>query len=200
MSKEQRTVSFGAQSMRVLALASLGLLMACAGAPVQTQYYLLRSDVEQQSRGLMPSSTFAMGRIIVAPYIDQPGMVLETAAGEIRPAMHHQWAEPLKEGLQQFLQVEVSAAVGEDVFPVDYSEGDLIFDVRIDQLHGSAQGEAVLVAYWWLRREREITETFQFSERESLRADGYAELARAEKKLLKRLARRIGDSLKEAGR
>ncbi len=185
--------------MRSTILLCLALLAACGGTPVQTEYYLLRSDVEQQSRDLSPSRKYAMGRIVIAPYIDQPGIVLETASGEIRPAMHHQWAEPMKEGLRQFLRVEISDAVGEDIFPVEYSEGDLAFDVRIDQLHGTADGEARLVAYWVVLRDRDILASYQFSETEPLRTDGYAALARAEKALLRRLSKQIAESLRDAG-
>ena len=179
----------------VILLASM-VLVACSGTPVQTEYYLLRSDLEQRSRELAPSANFAMGRIIIAPYIEQPGIVLETGRGEVRPALHHQWAEPMRQGLQQFLRVEVSDAVGEDIFPVEYSEGELIFDVRIDQLHGTADGDALLVAYWWIRKDREIVSSHQFSERQALSSDGYGALANAEKVLLGELAGKIAGTLK----
>ena len=181
----------------IILLASL-VLVACSGTPVPTQYYLLRSDLEQRSRDLAPSKHFAMGRIVIAPYIEQPGMVLETARGEVRPALHNQWAEPMRQGLQQFLRVEISDAVGEDIFPVEYSEGDLVFDVRIDQLHGTADGEALLVAYWMIRKGRPPVSSHQFAESRPLRADGYGALADAQKGLLSDLSDRIAESLKGA--
>ena len=183
---------------RIVTLLAIVLLVACSGTPVQTQYYLLRSDMEQRSRDLEPSKNFAMGRIMIAPYIEQPGIVLETGQGEIRPARYHQWAEPMRDGLKQFLRVEVSQAAGEDIFPEDISQGELVFEVRIDQLHGTVEGDATLVAYWLSRRDREIVSTHQFSEREALRSDGYGALADAEKALLSRLAGRVADTLKQA--
>ena len=188
----------GSTMTRMVILLASMLLVACSGTPVQTQYYLLRSDLEQTSRDLAPSKNFAMGRIMIAPYIEQPGIVLETARGEVRPALHHQWAEPMRQGLQQFLRVEVSDAAGEDIFPEDISEGEFIFEVRIDQLHGTVDGDATLVAYWLIRRDREIISTHQFSDREPLGTDGYGALARAEKELLSQLAGRIARTLKEA--
>lgn len=184
--------------MRIIILTAAAFLVACSGTPVQTQYYLLRSDIEQHSRDLEPSKTFAMGRIVIAPYIEQPGIVLETANGEVRPAMHHQWAEPMQQGLQQFLRIEVSAAVGEDIFPSELSEGDLLFEVRIDQLHGTAEGDARLVAYWLITRKGEILSSYQFSESAPLQADGYAALAKAQKGLLSDLAKQIAESLEAA--
>ena len=46
----------------------------------------------------------------VASYIDQPGLVLELAEGMIHTAKQHQWAEPLRVSLREFLNVEISAA------------------------------------------------------------------------------------------
>ena len=188
----------GEHTMRAIILVGAALLAACSGTPVQNQYYLLRSDAEQQSRDLSPSKQYAMGRIIVAPYIEQPGLVLETSAGEVRPAMHNQWAEPLKMGLTQFLRVEVSAAVGEDIFPRAFSDGDIYFDLRIDQMHGTVEGDALLVAYWWIQRDGEVLASYQFAETEALNADGYGALANAEKRLLSRLSRKLGESLTAA--
>lgn len=188
----------GDQIMRAIIVVSAMLLAACSGTPVQTQYYLLRSDIEQQSRDLQPSRRFAMGRIMIAPYIEQPGIVLETSAGEIRPAMHNQWAEPMSLGLRQFLRIEISADVGEDIFPREYSEADLHFDVRIDQLHGTNDGDALLVAYWWVQKKDEIIASYQFWETAPLSTDGYGALVQAQKKLLGSLSARIGESLKAA--
>ncbi len=189
--------------MRVATFLLAGLLTvmlaACSGTPVQTQYYLLRTDAPQSSRDLVPSKDFAMGRVIIAPYIDQPGLILETAAGEIRPALHHQWAEPMYQGLRNFLVIEVSHALGEDVFPAVASEGSTILDIRIDQLHGTADGDAVLVAYWWLRRDGAVIASYQFSEARALARDGYGALADAEKALLVQLAERISVSMRKAG-
>lgn len=183
--------------IRTVILLASALLVACSGTPVQTQYYLLRSDIEQDSRDLAPSETFAMGRISLAPYLEQPGIVLETSAGEVRPAMHHQWAEPMVQGLEQFMRVEVSAAVGEDIFPSGFSKSDIIFDIRIDQLHGTADGDALLVAYWWIRRDDQLLASYQFSETRALSQDGYGALAHAEKLLLSGLAARIAESLRQ---
>lgn len=184
--------------MRAIILLSAVWLVACSGTPVPTQYYLLRSDIEQQSRDLAPSKNYAMGRILIAPYIEQPGIVLETNAGEIRPAMHNQWAEPMSQGLRQFIRIEVSNAVDEDIFPREYSEAELYFDVRIDQLHGTNDGQALLVAYWVVQRDSEILASYQFSETAALGSDGYGALVRAHKSLLSKLAERIGESMVKA--
>ena len=178
-------------------LAVVVLVAACSGTPVQTQYYLLRTDEPGTTRDLKPSTEFAMGRVMVAPYIDQSGLVLETGVGEIRPARYHQWAEPMPEAVRHLLRVEVGRALETDLFPAELSDASTFFDVRIDQLHGTADGDAVLVAYWGVRRDGRLIETFQFSETRALRADGYAELARAFEALLVDLSGEIAASLRQ---
>jgi hypothetical protein len=172
------------------------MLGACAGTPVETHYYLLRPEPPLQTRGLQPSTEYAMGEVSVAPYIDQPGLVLELGPGEVRPARHHQWAEPMAGALPNFLLLEVSRAVDADVFHEFDSAAPLVFAVRIDQLHGTADGHALLVAYWRLRNKGEEIASYQLVERQALTRDGYDALAEAETLLLKKLARRIAESLK----
>ena len=141
-------------------LLGVAMLAACSGTPIQTQYYLLRTDPPSKTRDLSPSKEFAVGRVMVAPYIDQAGLILEKGSGEIHPARYHQWAEPMPEALRHLLRVEVSRALDVDLFPSEISEADTFFDVRIDQLHGTENGEAVLVAYWGVRRKDELIETY----------------------------------------
>ncbi len=188
----------GIQPVKLATIALGLLLVACSGTPVDNHYYLLRSELPEQSRGLTPSSRFAMGGVNVAPYIDQAGLILEVSPGQVRPARHHQWAEPMAGALNNFLMVEVSRAVREDVFPEAASDAPLVYSVRIDQLHGTLDGDALLVAYWWIRGNNQELVSYQFTETRALARDGYAALADAQKALLLELARRIGESLLEA--
>lgn len=173
------------------------ILSACASAPPATQHYLLRGEPPAKTGQLAPSSRFAIGVVEVAAYIDQPGMVIETAPGELHAGKQHQWAEPMREAVRNFVVAEVSRDLGEDIFPRAFSEADTFFSVRIDQLHGAVDGQAVLAAFWWIRRGGEVLASYKFYETQPLDADGYAALARAEKALLVRLAGRIADTLRE---
>ncbi len=185
--------------MKIATLLMVLLLAACSGTPVETQFYLLRTDRSQTSRDLSPSQDFALGRVIIAAYIDQPGLVLETRVGEIRPAQYHQWAEPMYQGIRNLLIVELSQALGEDIFPARAGVGNTLVDIRIDQLHGTADGDALLVAYWWLHRDGEVVSSYQFAESRGLTRDGYGALANAEQALLVQLAERIAASMQDAG-
>jgi len=183
----------------LLKSASIVLILfiaACSGAPVQTQYYLLRQEQAPQTRALVASTDFALGNVEIASYIDQPGMVLEVGPGQIHPALHHQWAEPMRQGVRYYLQREISAALGKDLFPKALSKANTVIEIRVDQLHGTHDGQAVILAYWWLNTDGEITSPHQFGETSPLQRDGYEALAQAERVLLKGLAANIAKTLK----
>ncbi len=170
------------------------LLAACSSQVTEPSYYLLRGDVPLDSRPLKPNTEHGLGLVELAPYIDQQGLLLEVADGEIRPARNHRWAEPVYEGVRIFLLQEISRASGRDLLPLPPS-GVTLINVRIDQLHGTRNGEAVLVAYWWTSRQGEVLAGYQFAEREPLASDGYPALAAAQKSLLSQLARNIADNM-----
>lgn len=182
--------------MRILIVLTISLLAACASAPPEHSTYLLRSDKGVESRQLSFDSGIYLGGLTLADYIDQPGLVLDQGKGKIHAARFHQWAEPLRVSLRQFLSAEISAQLGRDVSaykPAD--KADQRVDVNIDQLHGNNNGEAVLLAGWSISTE-EGTQTHQFSARVALDADGYDALVAAEKNLLQQLATAIAGTLK----
>lgn len=182
--------------MRILIALAISLLVACASAPPERSTYLLRSDKGVESRQLSFDSGVYLGGLTLADYIDQPGLVLDRGEGKIHAARYHQWAEPLRVSLRQYLSAEISAQLGRDV-PAYKPAGktDQRVDISIDQLHGDNDGRAVLQAYWSVST-KEGVETHQFFEREALDADGYNALLVAEKKLLQQLARAITGTLK----
>jgi uncharacterized lipoprotein YmbA len=181
--------------MRVASLLLVALLSACAGQSTETSYYLLRSDQGLTSRTLVPSTHYVLDQITIAPYLNQGGLILETQAGEMRTARHHLWAEPLYEGIRVFLMTEISQAKGEDILMGKIEEIGTSINVRIDQLHGTHDGRARLVAYWWLQKGSDIEAAYQFAEYRDLGEDGYDALARAEKALLSDLAGKIAATL-----
>jgi uncharacterized lipoprotein YmbA len=182
--------------MRYLILIAALSLTACSSTPVPlTDYYLLRADAPSQSRALNPSKELGLGTVSIATYIDQPGLMLETAPGEINAARRHQWAEPLRKSLPRFMALEISVAAGQDILLDTNHTVATRIDISVDQLHGTNNGEAILVAFWRLRSEGEEDRFFQFSDTRALPVDGYAALASAEEALLRAFAKSIANSL-----
>ena len=184
--------------MKLLLPALLLLVVGCSGQPVENHYYLLRNDTPLDSRELKPSTEYAIGNVKIAPYIDQPGLVLEVGTGEIRPAMRHQWAEPMHDSVRNFLLVEISRRLGEDVFPAEISSAETELDIRISQLHGTQDGEVILSGLWMLRRGNEIVNSYSFRQTRQQVGDGYAAMAAAQEALLEELAKSIVKSMQAA--
>jgi uncharacterized lipoprotein YmbA len=181
--------------MKLIAIPLLLLLAACSGTPTSSTHYLLRSDIDAESRELQPSRYYALGSLTIASYIDQPGLVLETRQREIHSARSHQWAESLRDSLRYFFAQEISFGIGEDVFFNRDKTGLTLIDISINQLHGTINGDAILIAYWVLVPPEGEAKYFQFSETRALSDDGYNALVEAEQQLLHLLATRISDSL-----
>ena len=150
-----------------LLLVVVVLLAGCASQPIESKYYLMRSQQDMVTRQLNPSRDFAIGTVVIASYIDQPGLLIETQSGEVRAARHHLWAEPVYESVHTELTVGIGQAKGEDILPASLSNAKTVIDIRIDQLHGTSDGKAKLVAYWWLRQDEDVVSVYQFAEEKS---------------------------------
>ena len=182
--------------MKAVFLLSILLIAACSSEPVEPpKYYLLRTPVAVESGAVQTTPFYSLGRVEVAAYIDQPGLVLESGAGEIHMARQHQWAEPLGTSLRRFLATGIGAEAGQAVALMSSSPSASRIDITVDQLHGNSRGEAVLVAYWEVIRENGTVDRYQFSKTRDLGRDGYAALVEAEQALLQQLAVSIGQSL-----
>jgi hypothetical protein len=185
--------------MRICALAFAVLLLACGGtSPPRTQYLLRAALVERAARIEGPYRV-GLGRVWVAPYLDQSGLVVETDAGEVRAARQHEWAEPLEDGLRSYLRVEISAALGFEVGlgRVERLPWEYTIDVYVDQLHGTMGGRAVIDAFYRITPQSsagEIVE-YRFSRSMPLARDGYSGLFEAELELTRQLAHAVAAAL-----
>jgi uncharacterized lipoprotein YmbA len=185
--------------MRILAATTILVVLACAGNPPTTTRYLLPVNVPEGVQRIEPPIRVGLAGIEVAPYLDQPGLVVETEAGQVRPAHQHQWAEPIDLGLHRHLRAELTRALGFEVSgdPSQRHRWDYAVDVSIDRLHGTLAGDAVLVAHWRvtpLQSGRDPV-TYRLAARKPLAAQGYPALLDAEIELTRGLAAAIADSV-----
>ena len=181
--------------MRILLLVSV-LLVGCSSQPVTTpQVYLLRSATAQEAQAALAPPQVGLAAVTVADYLDQPGLVLETANGTMHRARQHLWAEPLRTSLLRFMANEVGTALQAPVALGTLPEQLPQISIRIDQLHGSNAGAAVLVAYWEYIPLEGATRSYRFTRQQALSDDGYAALVAAEKSLLIQLAEAIASVL-----
>lgn len=190
--------------MKYLALIAILLITGCSSSPAPSlKQYLLRAEspvqfVSQDSaQGI--ETTISLGKVAVAPYIDGLGLVLEKSGGQVHIARDHQWAEPLRLSLRSFLSNKISEKLGQPIRAYSYGKKYLSrrIDIRIDELHGTNNGEAKLVAFWAVidPREQAVLSENSFYDTEALARDGYSALVLAEKALLSRLASSIAKTL-----
>lgn len=184
----------------VLFLTLLGV--GCAGSSPERTHYLLHAETPERSTRVEEPTRVRLGRVVVAPYLDQSGIVVEGDAREIRPARNHHWAEPLEDGLRLLLRVELSKALGEDVglSSADRSHWQHEVQVFFEQLHGTMSGRALLVADFRIEspaNPKTVTE-YRFARSKALTREGYAGVVDAEAELVQQLAEAIAASLREA--
>ena len=187
---------------RSAVLAFLALLVACSSPAPNPTYYLMRGEAPEASGRLDGPIRVGLGRLIVAPYLlSNPGIVVETAPGEVRAARQHQWAEPLDAGLRWFLHAEIARAIGHEVGGglVDLKDWDYTIDVYVARFHGTMSGSALLEGSYVIRpsaKSEELRE-YRFSKSQPLSAEGYAALVAAEQSLASELAASIAEALRE---
>ena len=195
-------VVFLRASLAVLALMGL---TACASAPPEITYFLLRPPIDEGSGPIDAPIRAGLGRVAVAPYLERSnGIQIETREGEIRSAAQYQWAEALAPGVRWYLGAEVGRRLGHRIGSglTERRDWDYTVDVFVERLHGTMTGQAVLVASFVVRGgavsqgESEIYE-YRFSESTPLPREGYAGLVEAQKALLADFAARIADALRE---
>jgi uncharacterized lipoprotein YmbA len=187
--------------MRTLLSLTALLALACTSPAPTTTRYLLPADVSEGTAHIVPSIRVGLGRVSVPPYLSGPGLVVETEVGQVRPARHHLWAEPLDTGLRRFLRIEISNALGHDIGgdPSQGSAWRTTIDVHIDRLHGNLEGQARLVARWRISPKDGPPADYRFSGSEALPRPGYPGLVDAEVVLLRQLSRAIAASLPGSG-
>jgi uncharacterized lipoprotein YmbA len=189
--------------MRNAAFLSVVLLVACAGSSDPLTQYLLRIEPAERAGRAEAPVRVGLGRVSVAPYLDQSGIVVETEAGQVQSARQHQWAEPLAAGLRSYLRAGMSEALGYDVSarPADLDHWDYTVDVYVDRLHGTMAGTAVLDASYWItpRPGAGDVARYRFSRSAPLPREGYPGLVDAEADLARQLAQAIASSLREIG-
>jgi uncharacterized lipoprotein YmbA len=185
--------------MKYILLVATLLIAACAGKVPETTTYLLRADTGPAPGGGNGPARVGIGSLTVAPYINRSGLILETGTGEISSAQSHQWAEPLHISLRQYLGTGIAVGTGESVrwHPTLNIDWERRLDIQIDQLHGTAGGDAQLLAYWTISdaHSNKVLSRHRFADTEPLSRDGYAALVDAQRQVLDRLGAAIAESL-----
>lgn len=140
----------------VLALAAL--LAACGSTP-RTEYFLLSAEAPPVAARAQPA--IGIAELNVAEYLQRPEMVIMESANRLSLRDYHRWAEPLADGVQRTVALNLGALLETDgvrvrPWPREWSPQWLLrlniarLDVRSDTVE--------LVATWSLARGSETRE------------------------------------------
>jgi len=140
----------------VLALA--GLLAGCGSTP-PTEYYLLSAEAPPAAARAEPS--IGIAELNVAEYLQRPEMVTMESANRLRLRDYHRWAEPLADGIQRTVALNLGALLETDgvrvrPWPREWSPRWLL---RLNIARLDVRSEAVeLIATWSLARGADTLE------------------------------------------
>jgi uncharacterized lipoprotein YmbA len=183
---------------RTIAIILTGLfLLGCAAPP--KSFYVLTAD------GPAPSGSgigIGVGPVSVAEYIDRANLVLAEGPNQLSVAEDHRWAGDLSSSIARVTAANLGRRIGTGnvhTYPWKGDDG-LRYQIAIDirQLHGAADGYAVIEASWraYSLPDRKIKASRTFVDREALESDGYQSLVAAQSRLISRMSADIATALR----
>lgn len=181
---------------RLCVLAPALLAFGCASPK---SFYVLTAEGPAPSGG---GVAIGVGPVSLAGYLDRANLVFQESGNRMAIAESHRWAGDLEENVARVTAANLGRRLGTGnvrTYPWG-ADGDLRYQVTLDirQLHGTAEGDAVLEAAWrvYSLPDRRIVASRSWSGREPLSADGYDALAAAESRLFARLSDEIAAGLR----
>ncbi|MBY4675317.1 PqiC family protein [Marinobacterium arenosum] len=193
-------------------LASLCLLLllgGCAATATPPTHYYTLNDADHAGPRLLAEQTLAVIGIApvgVADYIDNEGLALLTASHQLHLARQHRWAEPPSQAIGRALQIDLGEQL--PVFRIDNSRDgtldgwDYRLRLRVDQFHGTANGEAVLAGNWRLEdpTDNRVLSSQRFRLSQPLTERGYPALVIQLRALLRQLAGQLAAEISQQAR
>lgn len=173
------------------------LMLGCAAG--SKSFYVLTADGPAPSGG---GAGIGVGPISLAEYIDRANLVLAEGPNQLSVAEDHRWAGDLSASIGRVTAANLGRRLQTGnvrTYPWQGDDG-LRYQVTLDirQLHGGADGYAVIEAGWraYTLPDRKIKASRTFVDREAMESDGYQSLVAAQSRLLSRLAADIAAGLK----
>ena len=184
-----------------LILALVLGLAACASAPPERFYYLLRAQIDGDLAPADPKRLAGIGPVRIAPYLNQAGVMVQVEENRIREARYHLWAEPLDRSIRYYLEDRVASLLGRQLNPGPGATDSWRYriDVSVEEFHGTMNGEVRLVARWSLvdLKRDSVLETQRFARKLDQMGDGYPGLVTTQIALLDELSAKLADALRQ---
>jgi hypothetical protein len=162
-------------------------------------FYVLTADGPAPSGG---GAGIGVGPVSLAEYIDRSNLVMAESPNQLGVAEDHRWAGDLSAAIARVTATNLGRRLHTGnvrTYPWR-NDGEISYQVTLDirQLHGGADGYAVIEAGWraYALPERRLKVSRTFVDREALESDGYQALVAAQSRLLSRLAGDIAAGLR----
>lgn len=190
--------------MNKIILACFIIAMSACGSnpPPQTQFFVLTPNPQANINPNESSNKVVMlEQIVLAKYLDQPGIVMQTDMHQIKVAHYHRWAEPLKRNMRRYLSEtldgKLSYPVTLDNTNLSNSTNVLSLQISVNQFNGVTDGTAVLSGEWILFDEdtQSILRKEMFRYQKTLVDEGYTELVNQLAVLLDKLCADIANKM-----
>lgn len=184
----------------IRSLLLLSAILVLAGCTTGSRsFYVLSADGPAPSGG---GPGIGVGPVALAEYIDRANLVIAENPNQLGIAEDHRWAGDLSSSIARVTAANLGRRLNTGnvrTYPWQGDDG-IRYQVTLDirQLHGAADGYAVIEAGWraYSLPDRKIKASRTFVDREPLESDGYQPLVAAQSRLLSRLADDIAASLK----
>ena len=164
-----------------LSLLTLAFLAGCASAPDAGTSLFVLDDGPAPAAGtpIDNAPTLAVGQVAVADYLNQGGIVFQTAPYKVVIANNNRWAAPLAGQLTDTLYNVISQRLRNVNVQRGKARGDSAYELitRVEKFYGSEDGQAHIAGVWMLRNDQgALLRRENFQRDVDLDQDGYPAL------------------------
>lgn len=173
------------KNLYVLAGALLLSLAACSSQSGPTVHNYLLQPPGLSAVPTQVSKIIVVGNVDMSPFLAGSGVVQQREVNEVFEARYHRWAEPLSAQLQRQLRQALQQQLPDSTWlslqgSAHLRSLDYRLDMQVDQFHLKLDGTAAVSGQWQLRDAAQgFVAAGDFSQSESLAADGYTALVEA---------------------
>lgn len=159
------------------------LLAGCATKPAKNiDYYLLNSADSTINTALMATSstTVAIDEISLASYLTQANLAMQLANHQLHYSKQHFWAEPLQNGIQKALLMDLNSASNDISFVALHSamasKVEMTIGIQLDHFVATHDSMVVMSGYYWVSSKNDgkiSQQPYPFYFTQPLQQDGY---------------------------
>ena len=192
------TIHRSLNSLAVICLA-VALLAGCGSSP-RVRFYTLNADATPEAA----ASAFApvlIGPITLPALVDQPQLVVRTAANRVDILEVHRWAEPLKSEIPRIIAANLTVLLNQarvSAYPQNAGqEADYRILLDIQRFEMTAGKGVAIDALWSIRRvSGGAPQTGRSVVSEPAGAGGYDALVAAQSRALAAVSRDLAQALR----